>query len=435
MRLRTVVSTLLAVACFALPQSPARAGNNETFCGEATAPQCDGLCPPLSHCVEIPPSDATTSIINNGECACVPDVVIVGECGEEPQCGGSCPIGAECVPASELFDAAPQGEQGICLCALPTCGFSPQCGGDCPEDSVCLPLEVTATVDEKDPGATTQGIPDGPLPCTCVSRGEPGGCCLPNETCAQLDRFDCLEAGGAFAGEGVACIADLCSGPGVYEDSECTTPFEDISATGTPLSLVDDDGEVVPLGFTFAFYTIAHTTVGISSNGYLSFGSNLTVFSDQPIPNSNEPNDLIAPLWDDLNPATGGTVHYQTLGAAPNRRFIVQWTMVPEWIADGANTFQVILHEGSNTIEFRYGDLSASDGTIGVENPPGLAGTSVSRASIGSGDCVLLTPTAVAPATPAEAPTLSSRGIAILVFALLGIALLAMRRALASRRE
>jgi hypothetical protein len=107
----------------------------------------------------------------------------------------------------------------------------------------------------------------------------------------------------------------------------------------------------------------------------------------------------------------------------------------PEFFAEGANTFQVILHEGSDTIEFRYGDLSALAGTIGVENPPGLVGTTIPRDSIGAGDCVLLTPVAGAPAEPAEAPALNARGITFLLLALPGVALLATRRAVSSRRS
>ncbi len=40
----------------------------------------------------------------------------------------------------------------------------------------------------------------------------------------------------------------------------------------------------------------------ISSNGYLTFGSSGNDYSNDPIPSSSQPNDIIAPYWDDLKP-------------------------------------------------------------------------------------------------------------------------------------
>ena len=83
-------------------------------------------------------------------------------------------------------------------------------------------------------------------------------------------------------------------------------------------------------------------------------------------------------LWDDLNPSAGGEIYYETVGAAPNRRFIALWDGVPQFADTDSNTFQAVLHEGSNRIEFRYGLISpqAFDGdfTMGIENIDGTVG-------------------------------------------------------------
>ena len=77
---------------------------------------------------------------------------------------------------------------------------------------------------------------------------------------------------------------------------------------------------------------------------------------------------------------------------------------MPEFFNIGANTFQAILFEGTNCIEFRYGtfsaDLSGSDVTIGVENQNGSEGFAVDTATIMPGSCVRLCPAVISCACP-----------------------------------
>jgi hypothetical protein len=163
----------------------------------------------------------------------------------------------------------------------------------------------------------------------------------------------------------------------------CKGTFEDISATGTlaPIaSSQDDAGDAnIPLGFTFNFFGDDHSTIGIASNGYLTFGSDLADFTNNPIPDPQTPNDYIAPKWDDWAPNQAGDVYYQTLGTAPNRRFIAQWHQV-EAFGGAANekaTFQAVLFETSSIIEFRYSApqfTSPTPSTVGVEDQTGSTG-------------------------------------------------------------
>jgi len=142
--------------------------------------------------------------------------------------------------------------------------------------------------------------------------------------------------------------------------------FQDISASGTALGLGDEDNQgPFALGFPFAFYTSTFDSVRIASNGFLSFTSSETSGDNQPLPSGGAPETIIAPFWDDLNPAAGGSVHWQ---AFPDR-FVVQWTAVPHVSGAGASTFQVILHD-DHTIEVQYGDLAdATSATVGVAGP------------------------------------------------------------------
>lgn len=203
-----------------------------------------------------------------------------------------------------------------------------------------------------------------------------GACCLSGASCQDsYTQVECEEVGGLYQGDDT-----LCEGGLVYAKEERDNSFEDISGTGTTLEDLndcDDCGEVVPIGFSFNFYGDTHTHIGLSSNGYLTFGDDLGSVLNDPIPNTYTPNDLIAPYWDDWNPRAGGTVHYQTVGDTPNHRFIAQWNKVKHYDGHGMSTFQAILFEDTNCIEFRYGSLTNVSPTIGIENQDGTKGIDV----------------------------------------------------------
>jgi hypothetical protein len=203
-----------------------------------------------------------------------------------------------------------------------------------------------------------------------------GACCLSGASCQDsYTQAECEEVGGLYQGDDT-----LCEGGFLYTKEDLDNPLEDISHTGIKLEDVshcDDCGEVAPIGFEFNFYGDSHTEIGVSSNGYLTFGDDLEDFTNDRVPYTTNPNDLIAPYWDDWIPSEGGAVHYQTMGMVPNRRFIAQWTKVKAYDGDGKSTFQAILFEGTDCIEFRYHNLAPVSPTIGIENEDGTKGIDV----------------------------------------------------------
>ena|GEM_PF-1812885 len=169
-----------------------------------------------------------------------------------------------------------------------------------------------------------------------------------------------------------------------YDDAQVYNWID--ATTGTAISLTDDSYVEIPIGFDFKFYGITHSSLKISSNGYLTFGTDGTDYTNDPIPSTNEPNNIIAPLWDDLNPSSGGSIYYLMTGTAPNRALTIEWYQVPRYPAIGAATFEVTLYESSNEMVFQYQDVYFEDtnynegrsATVGVEGLGGRYGTQYS---------------------------------------------------------
>lgn len=145
----------------------------------------------------------------------------------------------------------------------------------------------------------------------------------------------------------------------------------DISGSGTPLYMSDDDySGPINIGFNFQFYDNSYSQLYIGSNGMLTFGSGSTTYSNTGIPNSTSPNNMIAALWDDLYPPSGGVIYYYQ--DAANSRFIVSWVGIAFYYATGSANFQAIIYPNGN-IELNYGSLDGgshglSSATIGIEN-------------------------------------------------------------------
>ncbi|QEC54591.1 choice-of-anchor D domain-containing protein [Flavisolibacter ginsenosidimutans] len=142
------------------------------------------------------------------------------------------------------------------------------------------------------------------------------------------------------------------------------------------LSLGDDNGVEVPLPFNFPFFGQFKNKIVIASNGYLTFGSTDNAFSNTTIPNASQPNDLIAPFWDDLDPTRGGTVHYRS---SPTQ-FIVQYTNIRRFgnPLQPPTTFEVILNS-DGTILYQYLDMQGTlnSATVGIEDATGVTGVQV----------------------------------------------------------
>jgi hypothetical protein len=152
----------------------------------------------------------------------------------------------------------------------------------------------------------------------------------------------------------------------------------EISGSGTALSLGDDQASsALALPWSFPFYEGSYSQVFVSSNGFLSFGSGSIAHLNTGLPNAGAPNGLIALFWDDLNPASGGTIYTGTVG----NQWVCQFQDVREYQGPGTVKAQIVLSQ-DGTIVLQYhtlaGGLDIAGETIGLEDPAGARGLTVS---------------------------------------------------------
>jgi len=145
------------------------------------------------------------------------------------------------------------------------------------------------------------------------------------------------------------------------------------------LTLMDDQVSMgVPIGFSFSFFEVPYTQLGVSSNGYVTFRSQ-AFNSTSPYPNQNTTiNTLGFPLnsiflaWMDLNPAIlqSQGIRYGTNGTAPNRVFIVEYDAVVNFGCGNNASFsgQLHLYEGTDVIELHITDKMICDTSTGWIN-------------------------------------------------------------------
>jgi hypothetical protein len=183
-----------------------------------------------------------------------------------------------------------------------------------------------------------------------------------------------------------------------------SVPFLPVdTSAGTDAGLHLDDAFVeIPIGFPFPFFGESHESVKISTNGFLSFGSDAFAFANETMPSANEPNGVIAPYWDDLFPVVRGSVRYLLEGEAPTRRLTVEWNQVPYFDPEDATstaTFQVTLYE-NGLIKFQYQDVESglqgrgASATVGVESSDGESAVlqSFNQPSIRNGTALVIGP-------------------------------------------
>ena len=158
-------------------------------------------------------------------------------------------------------------------------------------------------------------------------------------------------------------------------------PFSWVEA-GTQSGLFGDDfAGRLRLPFDFPFYGESYSAVFLSDNGYLNF-LGPDQFNPLPvgIPSSATPNAAIYLFWQDLVLDTSSAIDYDTIGTAPDRTFVIEYSAMKT--GTSRLTFEVQLHEDGR-IDLLYGPNPANPGDgrnalTGIENATGTDALQVS---------------------------------------------------------
>ena len=225
------------------------------------------------------------------------------------------------------------------------------------------------------------------------------------------DSFITLQTSVASAQRGaVNGVSDSAN----YTASPVAPVFEDISGTGTVitgLTNVDDVSVLIPIGFTFPLYGVPNTTVFVSSNGLLTFGTGNSTFTNADL-TTIPAQAAISPFWDDLHTAgaqPGSNVFFQVVGSGPDQHLTIQWNKIRFFspiVAGDTLTLQAQLF-ADGRIRFNYQDLvsgtaagnNGASATVGIKGAGTqgpdrllLAFNNGPNAFVGSGQSTLLSP-------------------------------------------
>jgi len=155
-----------------------------------------------------------------------------------------------------------------------------------------------------------------------------------------------------------------------------TDPILNIQNTGTALNLNDDAvSSMQNLGFDFNYYGNTYSQARVAMNGFVTFNSNFNVYNQrnylsEVIPASGFDFTVFA-LWSDFidKNNNNGSPYVGTYGDAGSRYWVAGWYNVNEYRNNNLSSFEAILYETTNVIEFRYDKINVSnhDITIGVQ--------------------------------------------------------------------
>jgi hypothetical protein len=146
---------------------------------------------------------------------------------------------------------------------------------------------------------------------------------------------------------------------------------------------------------TFFYGAEPYTRIGVVSNGYVVLGGGTgadVIFQPQTFPNSARPNNVVAPLWNDLNPPAGGAIRITTLTDGAQTWLVVDYAGVKNFSNATTHTFELWFRLASGsagtgpsseqvTITYGAGNTSAPDpgsgGNSGAENRTGTSGVNL----------------------------------------------------------
>jgi hypothetical protein len=159
-----------------------------------------------------------------------------------------------------------------------------------------------------------------------------------------------------------------------------------------PAGGITTTGVGFPIGFNFIYNEITYNQFAVNNNGWISLGqSALTPSVDMNTTSAYTPlasaavntpallRSRIAGMGRDLQAQAGSVLRFETIGTAPNRKLVVQFTNYKRFGGAGTGdnfNFQIILNETTNVVQVVYGTMVFNTTTTtSTINHVGLGGT------------------------------------------------------------
>ncbi|XP_043109077.1 sushi, nidogen and EGF-like domain-containing protein 1 isoform X2 [Puntigrus tetrazona] len=161
-------------------------------------------------------------------------------------------------------------------------------------------------------------------------------------------------------------------------------PFGSLEGDTVNIAPEDGNSTLIDLWSPFVFFGHTYNRTYVNNNGHLTFNQSQLVFNNFPI---NGSEDIIAPLWTDVDVSMNGIISYQQYSSGsvltratqdinqyfPDLTFTATWVLVATWdrvayfYHSGTETsFQVVLISGGDLsfILMNYGDIAAAYNTV-----------------------------------------------------------------------
>jgi hypothetical protein len=252
----------------------------------------------------------------------------------------------------------------------------------------------TATIGVENAGGTVGLNPTGV--------GSPGTSTDPNSNhqFPEADfilAYDSLPASSYAVSAGAGPYASITGLPG--ESLLWTGPIPSPADCGPCSNATDDASATFPMPFPFSYFLVGAVSFTVDSNGFLSINGGGCGASANLAAGNAGARGKIAPFWDDLAlVAPTARTSFRVSGPPGNRVLVVQWENLSPRVTSGALcvdpgnrvSFQAVLSEGSNAIDFRYASPVAGtapySASVGISGPVGpgydATGGGASNASV-----------------------------------------------------
>ncbi|MCX7744387.1 MAG: proprotein convertase P-domain-containing protein [Flavobacteriales bacterium] len=161
----------------------------------------------------------------------------------------------------------------------------------------------------------------------------------------------------------VICITNI----QFYSQSVVNYTFSQFGGSYSPISggtvlgtggFDDNVYNANPIGFTFWFNGNPYTTFSVNANGFLAMGD--VVANSYTAISGGTSNQVVSAFnFDLIGNTPTGELRYQTIGSAPNRTLVVQWSNMSAFGGAGTYNFQIRLNEIDYSIDVVYGNYVA----------------------------------------------------------------------------